>query len=97
MRRSRTRWAAYLLIGVAAALGVGFAAGSMAAAAAPPFYAPVTADQPLVFPADYGSHPKFRTEWWYVTGWLTTARGEPLGFQITLTRIIPVLSHPISC
>jgi predicted secreted hydrolase len=89
MRRSRTRWAAYLLIGVAAALGVGFAAGSMAAAAAPPFYAPVTADQPLVFPADYGSHPKFRTEWWYVTGWLTTARGEPLGFQITFFRTKP--------
>ena len=22
--------------------------------------------------ADYGAHPDFRTEWWYVTGWLQT-------------------------
>ncbi len=52
-------------------------------------YPPVTADRPLAFPADYGSHPQFRTEWWYVTGWLTTARGEPLGFQITFFRTRP--------
>ncbi len=25
-------------------------------------------------------------EWWYVTGWLKTARGEDLGFQITFFR-----------
>ena len=25
---------------------------------------------PLTFPADEGSHPEFRIEWWYVTGWL---------------------------
>ena len=58
-------------------------------AAAAPVYAPVTGDQPLVFPADYGSHPEFRTEWWYVTGWLNTAGGEPLGFQITFFRTNP--------
>ena len=52
-------------------------------------YAAVSADRPLMFPADYGSHPQFRTEWWYVTGWLTTARGEPLGFQITFFRTKP--------
>jgi len=65
--------------------GVGVEARSKATAAAPS-YAPVTAGQPLVFPADYGSHPEFRTEWWYVTGWLTTEHGEPLGFQITFFR-----------
>jgi len=52
-------------------------------------YAPVTADRQMNFPADYGSHPKFRTEWWYVTGWLTTAQGESLGFQITFFRTRP--------
>jgi predicted secreted hydrolase len=52
-------------------------------------YAPVTAGKPLTFPADYGSHPEFRTEWWYVTGWLTTAQGESLGFQITFFRTKP--------
>ena len=54
-----------------------------------PTYAPVTADRPLTFPADYGSHPEFRTEWWYVTGWLTTKQGEQLGFQITFFRTKP--------
>src|SRR6266446_6680468 len=86
MRTSRTRWAACLLIGVGVALSMGLGAGSMTAGAAAPSYSPVTADRPLVFPADYGSHPQFRTEWWYVTGWLTTEHGEPLGFQITFFR-----------
>jgi len=52
-------------------------------------YTPVIANQPLIFPADYGSHPQFRTEWWYVTGWLTTDHGEALGFQITFFRTKP--------
>jgi predicted secreted hydrolase len=52
-------------------------------------YAPVVAGRPITFPADYGSHPDFRTEWWYVTGWLRTERGEPLGFQITFFRSKP--------
>jgi predicted secreted hydrolase len=52
-------------------------------------YAPVVGNQPLVFPSDFGSHPQFRTEWWYVTGWLKTARGESLGFQITFFRTKP--------
>ncbi len=52
-------------------------------------YAPVIARQPLIFPADHGSHPQFRTEWWYVTGWLTTEHGESLGFQLTFFRTKP--------
>jgi predicted secreted hydrolase len=40
----------------------------------------------LAFPRDHGAHPEFRTEWWYVTGWLKTARQEELGFQITFFR-----------
>jgi predicted secreted hydrolase len=52
----------------------------------------------MVFPADYGSHPQFRTEWWYVTGWLTTKQGEPgggqpLGFQITFFRTKPDIAE----
>jgi predicted secreted hydrolase len=56
------------------------------AQAAPPAFAPVLPGQPLVFPRDFGAHPDFRTEWWYVTGWLTTAAGKPLGFQVTFFR-----------
>jgi predicted secreted hydrolase len=56
------------------------------AQAAPPTFAPVKPGQALAFPRDYGAHPDFRTEWWYVTGWLTTAAGKPLGFQVTFFR-----------
>lgn len=52
-------------------------------------YAPVMPGHPLRFPEDTGSHPAFRTEWWYVTGWLTTDKGESLGFQITFFRTKP--------
>jgi predicted secreted hydrolase len=40
----------------------------------------------LEFPRDFGSHPQFGIEWWYVTGWLQTADQQPLGFQITFFR-----------
>jgi len=43
----------------------------------------------LHFPADHGAHPAFRTEWWYVTGWLRTADGQDLGFQVTFFRTRP--------
>ncbi len=43
---------------------------------------PAVVSRPLVFPADYGAHPDFRTEWWYLTGWL----GE-IGFQVTFFRV----------
>ena len=42
---------------------------------------------PLQFPRDYGSHPQFGIEWWYLTGWLRTADHQPLGFQITFFRV----------
>lgn len=41
----------------------------------------------LQFPRDHGSHPDFQTEWWYVTGQLETAPGQPAyGFQVTFFR-----------
>jgi predicted secreted hydrolase len=43
----------------------------------------------LQFPADEGAHPEFRTEWWYITGWLETSDGKPLGFQVTFFRTRP--------
>ncbi len=46
----------------------------------------VTPGRILQFPADHGAHPGYRQEWWYATGWLKTARGEDLGFQITFFR-----------
>jgi predicted secreted hydrolase len=43
----------------------------------------------MQFPRDEGSHPDFRLEWWYVTGWLTEGMDRPLGFQITFFRVRP--------
>ena len=57
------------------------------AAAAP--YPVVAPGITLRFPADHGAHPQFRTEWWYVTGWLRTADGKDLGFQVTFFRTRP--------
>ena len=56
-------------------------------------FAAVTAGHPLGFPQDLGSHPAFRTEWWYVTGWLTAPDGESLGFQITFFRTKPHIDN----
>jgi predicted secreted hydrolase len=54
-----------------------------------PGFAVVEPGYEIQFPRDEGSHPEFRTEWWYLTGWLTTEAGEPLGFQITFFRSRP--------
>ena len=60
----------------------------LAGPAGAPAYAPVLPGQPLVFPADHGAHPQYRTEWWYITGWLDTP-GGPEGFQVTFFRTRP--------
>lgn len=62
---------------------------SATSSAAPPVYPAVLPDRPLSFPADYGAHPEFRIEWWYLTGWLENKAGEPIGFQLTFFRTRP--------
>ncbi len=52
-------------------------------------YPPVTRDTPLRFPRDHGSHPGFRTEWWYVTASLNDAAGGSFGAQVTFFRSRP--------
>jgi predicted secreted hydrolase len=41
---------------------------------------------PLTFPADFGPHPDFQTEWWYYTGNLEIADGSHFGYQLTFFR-----------
>jgi predicted secreted hydrolase len=45
------------------------------------------APQRLQFPRDLGSHPDFRTEWWYITGSLSgETPAQSFGFQLTFFR-----------
>ena len=65
----------------------------LSAFAAAPDYPPVLPGRPLGFPRDHGAHPEYRTEWWYVTGWLETGNGESLGFQVTFFRSRPNIAQ----
>jgi predicted secreted hydrolase len=49
----------------------------------------VAPDTILAFPRDHGSHPGFRTEWWYITAWVRDGEGNDLGVQITFFRNRP--------
>lgn len=49
-------------------------------------YAAVLPGRGLSFPQDEGSHPEFRIEWWYVTGWVEDDAGVARGFQVTFFR-----------
>jgi predicted secreted hydrolase len=52
---------------------------------APP-WPDVAPGRPLAFPRDHGAHPDYRTEWWYLTGWLRDNEDRPFGIQITFFR-----------
>ncbi len=70
-------------------LAIVFAATSVALAAENITYPNVTPGFEVAFPRDEGSHPEFRIEWWYVTGWLIGADKRERGFQITFFRARP--------
>ncbi|CAL94497.1 lipocalin-like domain-containing protein [Azoarcus olearius] len=48
---------------------------------------PVVPGRALSFPRDHGAHPDYRTEWWYITGWLRGEDGVERGFQVTFFRV----------
>jgi len=53
------------------------------------FAYPAVKPRELVFPRDHGSHPEYRTEWWYVTGWVRDDSGNDFGVQVTFFRNRP--------
>ena len=81
-KNSLKRWLLVFVRAVVFAWSL-FAAASFAG---PPGLLPVVPDYKLTFPKDFGAHPGFRIEWWYVTGWLETTEQKPLGFQVTFFR-----------
>jgi predicted secreted hydrolase len=53
----------------------------------PPGFVAADGSHTLSFPADFGAHPDFRTEWWYYTGNLQTSEGRHFGFELTIFRV----------
>lgn len=51
-------------------------------------YAVATEPRTFGFPSDHGPHPKFRNEWWYLTGNLDGQDGERFGFELTIFRFL---------
>jgi predicted secreted hydrolase len=102
-KQRHSRWVWYLLIGLllmagcAPAAGNGLASANVVAslsgevdAAFARAYEPL----PLNFPLDHGAHPQYQTEWWYYTGNLADAQGNPFGFQFTIFRSALTPSMP---
>ena len=47
----------------------------------------------LIFPRDHGAHAQYRTEWWYITGWVRDEAGDEMGVQVTFFRNRPELQE----
>lgn len=77
LRRNAIKTAAFLLAGLSES-------SSSLATKETDFY-PQANPRRLVFPRDYGAHPQYRTEWWYLTGWLGQGPAA-IGFQLTFFR-----------
>jgi predicted secreted hydrolase len=61
-------------------------AAEVQSAVAPQGFARADAPRTFDFPADHGVHERFQSEWWYVTGHLSTPTGERFGCQVTFFR-----------
>jgi predicted secreted hydrolase len=52
-------------------------------------YPRVLAGHAIGFPRDAVAHPAFRSEWWYLTGWVREDDADPFGVQVTFFRNRP--------
>src|SRR5271166_6150776 len=78
--------AALALVAAPAAFAEGVDKGFAGLGADAAGFEQATPGKPLVFPRDFGAHPLFRTEWWYLTANLEDASGASYGVQWTLFR-----------
>jgi predicted secreted hydrolase len=86
---ARTRQAVtrgFLVAGLVVLWIVGDLSWVLGEASPTAFFQPATAGYRYEFPKDHGSHPAFRTEWWYYTGHLQAKNGRPFGFELTFFR-----------
>jgi predicted secreted hydrolase len=56
-------------------------------------YSAVVPSKPLDVAHELGSHPAFRIEWWYVTGWVRGPDGSECGIQVTFFRNRPGIAE----
>lgn len=77
---------AHLILLISAMLGVAASPVTQAQRITEDGFAIPQPGRPFVFPRDHGSHPEFRTEWWYITGHLDAKDGRRFGFQVTFFR-----------
>ncbi len=74
-------------IGIVATLLLSAAFSAVLGAnSAPTAFQSATAGYRYDFPRDHGSHPTYRTEWWYYTGHLHSKNGRSFGFELTFFR-----------
>lgn len=98
MRRNGVLWLLFITFGVAVVL-YGFSlinSGSTSTVRANAVFVEGSADisgftralEPLdwQFPANFGAHPDYQTEWWYYTGNLADETGRRFGYQFTIFR-----------
>lgn len=91
MRHSSRRRALLAALAGCCGMAAPLACSAPQPAAALPGNAAADPNRILQFPRDHGSHPDFRIEWWYITGWLRDSAQRDLGFQITFFRAKPQL------
>lgn len=78
---------AVLLLGLAGAAPAGASSGiRWGEAPEPEGFVRAFTPRNWRFPADFGPHPEYRTEWWYYTGNLEGDDGRPFGYQLTIFR-----------
>lgn len=82
MPGARRRWIANAM-GACALNALGIRPGVAREDQSTPY--PDVRPRPLAFPRDHGAHLTYRTEWWYITGWLGEG-DQSMGFQVTFFR-----------
>lgn len=69
-----------------AAAASGLSLGSLLGRTDSTGFARAEQPRPFRFPADHGPHPRYRSEWWYLTANLESDEGRAYGVQFTLFR-----------
>lgn len=97
-RRDRLALGALLVAAACAASAAELRLGALLGETDDAGFERAEAPRPFRFPEDHGPHPRYRSEWWYLTASLESESGEAFGVQFTLfrqaLRPAPVFASP---